>query len=971
MPEPIRFNCGEFLPGREAITGGGVITTVPPIHVPAPPRVQPAPIFTPGKPRPPGSPPGPGRPIPPIPQTKTPPPPGGPSTPTRLPPIPQPKIPPPGGPSTPTRLPPIPQPKIPPPPPGGPITPRPLLTPPDPIRGTDPRLPPTTIRTAFKCSVVIRYCINRPGVIQSYKRDCIQCATPPLGQPFEQGCIYSSRENCIAGIGFDGVRRDPCANSTVPGEPCVIQPQGNGRDPTENPLRNTITTTQTPSVVAGTFPGVLNPILVNPAGIFTEPPRNTVTSNPANTVGIFTNPTEPPRNTVTSNPANTVSVFPNTAGTVVQSTQAVLQSTIVNLQNEGTQQPSFVIDANNEELRRRVSSASSNSSDANNRNLFHPTFNFFKTQAEASTILVVNSILPTIFNTVVCKEVKYFLDRINTPLPWSEYAIHNLTSDKIAISISPQLLSAFRRIHHLGNLPVDLNYFLGMIQKSLMTGRIAELDPNYYISLAERQLNDTRLVIIKPNSEEVAKQAALGLISIGASSSDFRDYNNKFFSNQIKRQRRLNTDIEATIQFTQFEGITEPLPVNDYGIDTLLLDSGGVFISSGVSAIMNIGDGEGYYISAIRYTGEEIALLATTQISSSYYVPPDLRFNVMNLMGLNPGITLTTESQTNNHEFSSSFDYARDLTPMYFKLDLETVGDLERPNSLVDSVTGTYVRVTDEEAIEHSRNYALNITKVNLDFRDPFIHYAMDSSSINLQQYDMTFRSFDLNRTTVGQNIITRNIPFGIILTPGCGPYHNPFNGESILTQFDTPTLRRSISLIPDIRITNKELSKTQLDEKILNEEIGGYSFGLYENLNYQDAQNIIYRYNPSSDYFSKSYYTSAGYTPQQPGIENRVKSFESQLVLDIVDFLITTYTVRDLTWWDIFRRLKIHQIGGLMFSTQKGLFDKLASGWRGVPVRDVLSRLDKRETGIDTDALDASDTIIINESDRLNAQIY
>jgi hypothetical protein len=104
--------------------------------------------------------------------------------------------------------------------------------------------------------------------------------------------------------------------------------------------------------------------------------------------------------------------------------------------------------------------------------------------------------------------------------------------------------------------------------------------------------------------------------------------------------------------------------------------------------------------------------------------------------------------------------------------------------------------------------------------------------------------------------------------------------------------------------------------------------------------------------------------------VEYRTKSIESQVVVDIVDKLINTYDVDNLTWWDIYRRLKLNQVGALNYGSSKFILKQIENGWRGVPVIDVLSRIDRQYTGINVD-LDPTDTVIISEEHRENAENY
>lgn len=614
-----------------------------------------------------------------------------------------------------------------------------------------------------------------------------------------------------------------------------------------------------------------------------------------------------------------------------------------------------------------------------NPGLFDPVYTFFNPPTNHNTELVRNDKYPKLFNALISSEIKYFIDKSNTPAAWDEYAFANLTLNKIALSLSPQLLYAFNNIHDIGGNPVDLEFFLTMVQKLIVTGRLNELDSDYYISLADKQSDDRIIKYSQTGDTDENRRAALGLISYGASSSDPKYQVSKYMKNQTKRQRRLNTDIEAKVdvfqisstQLIQDDVTTTGLSLNP---DSLYLDDPGIKVytldsSSNLNDnYVSLGDGFGYYFSALDYEGNQFPLVTDNELSASFFIPPDLRHNTLNLLGIDSGMVLTVSSIPDEHEFKATYNSAEDVGVMYFALDLSTVGDGAFSNSLVNSVTATYVLLSNDEAIEHSKNYSLNTTKVNVDFRDPFIHYSRDSGKIEFEHKDITFRSYAANRTMVGQGILTRNLPFALILTPGCGSKHNPFDGQSNLVAYGSEIVVRSLALTPDTDIAPWEPKRTPLDETNIKDAKGVYYHGIYERDNDQDPQGMLYTFNPSGEVFANSYYIDGTYTSEQPASSLRTPSYESQLVVGVVDKLLNLYNVEEyLTWWDVYRRLNINQIGGLMFTPNTTLINKLANGWRGVPIIDVLSRVDKEVTGIKED-LDPTDIPIINEEDRPNA---
>lgn len=659
-----------------------------------------------------------------------------------------------------------------------------------------------------------------------------------------------------------------------------------------------------------------------------------------------------------STPVNTSKIPKNLSNSVVN-TQSALNSIAASIPKK----PVNIINVS------RTSSNTSNRVTASISGVYHPLYTFFTSQPTPTTRLVANDKYLNIFNDVVTYEVKYILDRLGTPLSWDEITLNNLNLDKIAMSLKMDLLESFSNIHSIGNQGISINSFLEMIKKALLSNRLDEIDHNYFLELSQKQIGDPIIAFSKSGNDQECIQAALGLIAYGASSADFREYYDKFTRNQIKRQRRLNTDINARLNTIQFDGDQDSILLKDYGIDIANADSS---VTS-----MNIGDGAGYYVSTIDIKGSEFPLATENDLSAAYYVPPDLRYNVLTLLNYKTGITLSVNSSPSNQEFDN-YDPTANVDVMYFALDLNSVGDNESENPLVNSISGTYRLLSNEDAIQHSRNYSLNVIKANIDYRDPFIHYARDSQELSFQQYDVTFRSFAKQRTIVDNSILTRNIPFAIILTPGNGAAHNPMMGESRISSYPkappeegtyiaTETVKRDITLTPHVDHTSFDPKNPPLELKQIYQDLGTYYHGLYEKFNSQDPQGVVYTYNPSNSYFSKSYYTDGEYTNTQPDTSLRTGSIQYQIV-SLIENLKSWYGVTDLTWWDIFTRLTVEQAGYLYSVDSNSLFTKIANGWRNIPVRDILSEPEPRYSGISS-PLNPSDKIIITEQDRLNAQ--
>lgn len=610
--------------------------------------------------------------------------------------------------------------------------------------------------------------------------------------------------------------------------------------------------------------------------------------------------------------------------------------------------------------------------DSNNTttSLYHQYYNFYSYKSNDHTTFVANNLYPLIFNSMIPAEVKYVLSYSNTNHPWSDYMLSNLTLDRVAASLKPEILGSSVRIQDYGNYNIGATNIITMIYNILISGKISEFDQMYFAKLELRQSEDaTTELQIQSNgdSNDLLSRAALGLISDGVLSSDFRTYTDEYTSLQLRRQKRLNTEINTEISIIQDSGINGSIELDNVGRLEIMPSS--IYNSQieSEALIMYTGEGAGSYFSGVTINNVDFAINTTNDLSGSVYIPPKLRYTVLKLLNKSPGCSLLVSSNSTGHELHPAYNPSADVGIMYFANNIDSITYANTDNDIVTKISGNYNMLSVEDAKIHSHTYALNTTVVNIDFRDPLIHYARDTSTLSLSQNDVTFRSFQSNKVFLDGGIITTNLPMAVILVPGCGVEHNPFYSNSKMS-FISENISRSLDLIPDINTDSKDSNTPLLDELLLHEVLGTYYFGLYEKENYFDTRGLIYSYNPSSNYFNNSYYYNDAYSNVQPPSSMRTGSPESILV-KLVTRLVNDYSPKELTWWDVFRRLSFSEIGNLFTLDTTDILDKLSNGLvGGIKIRKVLSRFGEIETGITVPLLE-SDIIYINLEDRINAK--
>lgn len=756
------------------------------------------------------------------------------------------------------------------------------------------------------------------------------------GRGFSDNGPWSDNANglCLVSEGtlFDGCISDPNLCVTIPGRNLLQEVQ-----------------LATNGVV-----GIFEPQRPSDGGsVIITPIRNTNTTLQANTAAIVS-PSRPTDSTFGGRVNYTTSPSEQrlSNGSQIDNSRLVSQNLLRQIPRK--QESMFNIDDPN-----ILKNASVSSSYNNRYGLLNELYNLFKQPASNSTKLLNNNLYLDIFNELVSEEVQYFLNKENTSSVWDETKLDSLTNEKITISLNSDLLTALNNIHTIANEPISINYFISIIRNHLINGTMYEFDSNYYKYVFNSQIKDSVVNYRTEGESYKGLQASIGLFELSSNLANFKEQDDVWKRDDLKRTRFLLEDVNSKIPALQLDGNSSPLYLRNSGIPILQ-------VTQEASSYLEIGDGAGYYINTSSLKSSEYPLIIQNDLSSARYVSPEVREGILKTLGTDLGIILTVESPSTTNEFSANYNPSADIYPMYFKINFETLKDIENPNSVINIMSATYIRLSDEDAIRHSRNYSFNTTKINLDFRDPIIHYARDSSSIKIELDDFNFRNFGDNRSIVSESIILRNVPAAIILTPGMGSAHNPFNSRSRISSFTNEKVIRTIELSPTFEYSQETIQKPPLEASNIYKVLEQPYFGLYEKYIESDIESDLYTFNPNSEQFKKSYFTNSEYSNLLTDSSYIEQSIESKIVA-LVDKLISVSGVSSLTWWDVFRRLEINDLGKLNSNNVENIIKSLSSGWRGgIKIYNILTRKNMKTTGIPEDAEIIDDKIILYEMNRL-----
>ena len=406
--------------------------------------------------------------------------------------------------------------------------------------------------------------------------------------------------------------------------------------------------------------------------------------------------------------------------------------------------------------------------------LYDPDRNLFSTQAQTTSITLVpnNTEQTQIFGSQVASAVDVYLRNYGRQTEWSETILQAITNRAIEVSIKPELLNAFETINLRGGQYVGKEAFLETLKKHILTNTLDEFDPKYYIDLAKSQESFNKIQFEKSSIQERNEIFALQYMNLNNVPVDTSKLGNLQLR-EARRQRRLNEDVNSNISIQTYDLQCLDLPVFNQGTELREF--------SGVCNPVLDGPGDGYYTYLNQFDSGCMPLLYDTNVENSYYVCPEVRINSLSLLGEDYGVIIRAESSS-THELTPGDSTTPNLEPVYLKLELSSIDSNFRTNPLVERSEAIYRTVPDQEEInEHLDSNGFAVSRVNLDYRDPLFRYIKDTSSLTLEQNDITYRAFQENTSIKGNNTITRTLPAAVIVSPVAGSRFNPFNGFSTL----------------------------------------------------------------------------------------------------------------------------------------------------------------------------------------------
>ena len=584
-----------------------------------------------------------------------------------------------------------------------------------------------------------------------------------------------------------------------------------------------------------------------------------------------------------------------------------------------------------------------------------------------------------IFNEHVSYVVKYFLDFRNEPsAEWSEIAVNEIRQNRSHLieSLDPDLNLIFNNLTYPTGMKVDPNHLYDGLIELLITGRLDEFDASFYKEVYKFQ-KELEIINYDTAGSDFLKREKIGLGIIADSlvSADPQEHTgdeDRAFD-FISNTKAFLTDIDAYIPVI-VDGSALRFDARDDGI--VITDA------SGTDVLFPPGLGYGYYLPLTVPTDSgdiQIPLEFTTDLAGSFFVPLDALMQAAELMGENSIMKLSVSSLSGNNEFDTDYIAVSSTSAMYFALDLSAMtGQNDVNNKLLNKINAPYKLKTDSSIIEdHSIEAGTQVTEVYLHHDDPMWSYLLNTEYCELDLVNIDFTSFLDNKAPLnGERIVRGIVPRALIFVSSKGSTYTNFHSKSKIRNI-TKNASNNIIVTRDCELVSLLQSKTTSDithaltRKYTFNEYRTYGIGLLgtKESNHDggvfDVDKTFFVYDPSAKYDNVYYEADTlGYVSS---VSSTMPS-TTYLLSEVTKTITDNYLYSHLTWWDLFRRLKLFDYGALQIEMTQQVTNALESGLliNGTRVTYVKSEEDINNTGIVNPTLEVSgDTIILTEEGR------
>ena len=349
----------------------------------------------------------------------------------------------------------------------------------------------------------------------------------------------------------------------------------------------------------------------------------------------------------------------------------------------------------------------------------------------------------------------------------------------------------------------------------------------------------------------------------------------------------------------------------------------------------------------------QLPLLMQTQIEKVHVLPATTLERLGNLFGRDSMMKLEATSEVNKSEVGSNFSNSFSTNLMFFELELGSIkDDFENKRDLfINESYADYklIPLTETEKITNASIEAgVLVSEIYLHKDDPIRSYLTDSGKCRGHFSNFDLKGF-LNQMTPTQNhILARGIiPKVIVFVFGTGSKNTVFHAMSDIKDvyFDDDYERRvtrEVNIISHPDQSRNNLEEPVLERKGIFSDFGTYGLGrIGASIVNPHKNKFYYTFDATKPKYTDVFFDAAGSAMEHGGFGDvpglvgysseepePVTPILRRIAKDIItDTLSIKYFRKNFTWWDIYRRIKLSEVGELFQDISPSIFKDLENG--------------------------------------------
>lgn len=388
-----------------------------------------------------------------------------------------------------------------------------------------------------------------------------------------------------------------------------------------------------------------------------------------------------------------------------------------------------------------------------------------------------------IFNRSIDESLLYLLERPLDYGNWDSQVAGTITPDIIYENLNDRAKEILSRVVNYDGSLLSRKQIYGIIGSRVLDGTIDKVNLSFLERLAQGSKDEDRFEIIPSQYQLVNESVALALIEKNYKPLDY----SKYFGQGrelLKNKKTLSSDIDRYIEVT-VAGEPRRYYVNDddtfIGRSTLSLEDGEYF--------------------DVTLGGETTRLYAQSEKDHAFYVPEKTRQIAIELLGGTGDRFLSVSGDASSTiELSSTLTSPRQNA--YF-----LSANLSSLSTELDPINPKYLKrtslkyencpISSIDAFNEYVKYKDNHQVFIVHDEDLILDYVETDGFLTLEQTDLILNSPKENKSIP---LLTRQIPWYIILYPTNRPEYDVFNTKSQITNLTPSSVNQEPSLTRKLR---------------------------------------------------------------------------------------------------------------------------------------------------------------------------